>query len=234
MNSPARFRFRLQPIAELSERAQPGTGFHHSRLKLVLIIAASRDRLWITTAPSNCAKLSLSVQEMYRTLRVTISPELLSIVVLFVAGFVLLTIWREPILNTLRRSWRGRKRKSKTDKTPLPTRNKTKATPRTRKRRKRDQFRPSSRERAVPYEEFLGSNEWRSIRKRVLERDGYRCQRCGATQELQVHHLTYERRGRELLSDLTVLCNRCHRFAHRHGLLGVAEQSRRDRNRSGR
>ena len=36
------------------------------------------------------------------------------------------------------------------------------------------------------------------------------------TDNLEVHHRTYERLGEELASDLTVLCNRCHHVHHQH------------------
>jgi hypothetical protein len=42
----------------------------------------------------------------------------------------------------------------------------------------------------------------------------YRCQRCQARQDLQVHHKTYERLGRERDDDLEVLCDSCHHGHH--------------------
>lgn len=46
---------------------------------------------------------------------------------------------------------------------------------------------------------------------------------CGDTQ-IQLHHTTYERVGRELLTDLTPLCARCHALVHvleRRGDIGI-------------
>jgi 5-methylcytosine-specific restriction endonuclease McrA len=77
------------------------------------------------------------------------------------------------------------------------------------------------------YAEYLRSNKWRDLRQQVFQRDGPSCQLCGGTSELQIHHLTYEPRGRESVDDLTVLCKKCHKRAHREGLLGVSEQQDR-------
>lgn len=68
--------------------------------------------------------------------------------------------------------------------------------------------------REMPYNEYLRTKEWREKRMRVLLRDGYRCTKCGSSEQLNVHHLTYERRGAERYADLTTLCRRCHRKEH--------------------
>lgn len=62
---------------------------------------------------------------------------------------------------------------------------------------------------------------------------------CGKTDELQLHHLTYERLGDEDLSDLTPLCADCHAMVHvleRRGLIGLdfsgfVNERRAERNR---
>lgn len=51
---------------------------------------------------------------------------------------------------------------------------------------------------------------WREIRRKVLERDGYQCQTCSATERLHVHHLTYAHEGRERMEELITLCASCH------------------------
>ncbi len=67
----------------------------------------------------------------------------------------------------------------------------------------------------MPYKDYLKSDEWRRLRLMVLRRAGGRCERCGKNNgEWNVHHLTYDRRGNELLSDLVLLCKRCHDVAH--------------------
>jgi hypothetical protein len=47
----------------------------------------------------------------------------------------------------------------------------------------------------------------------MLRSADYRCERCGSpgdARSLEVHHLTYERLGRELPEDLMVVCWPCH------------------------
>lgn len=64
------------------------------------------------------------------------------------------------------------------------------------------------------YGGYMASPEWYARRLAVFRRDGNKCRGCGADAE-QVHHLTYERVGREDLADLVSVCERCHRFLHR-------------------
>lgn len=68
--------------------------------------------------------------------------------------------------------------------------------------------------RVMPYPEYLQTEHWRGLRAAKLEEAGYRCQLCNGAAGLEVHHRTYERRGRELLDDLTVLCVDCHGKFH--------------------
>jgi hypothetical protein len=71
------------------------------------------------------------------------------------------------------------------------------------------------------YVDYLESPGWQLTRKEALTRADFKCQRCGASDtELNVHHLTYERLGEELPSDLVVLCRRCHQ--REHGIGGAA------------
>ena len=64
------------------------------------------------------------------------------------------------------------------------------------------------------YEKYLTSPSWRVTRNRALKQAGWKCNRCPQRRGLQVHHLTYERLGRELDTDLEVLCEDCHRGHH--------------------
>jgi hypothetical protein len=53
------------------------------------------------------------------------------------------------------------------------------------------------------------------LRRQVLERDGWRCQDCGAAKELQVHHIkSRSRLGGDVMENLITLCARCHRKRH--------------------
>lgn len=67
------------------------------------------------------------------------------------------------------------------------------------------------------YGEYLQSPAWRERRRAALLRSGSRCQICGATRALQVHHVTYVRVGEEFPDDLRVVCVECHVEIHNTG-----------------
>jgi hypothetical protein len=70
--------------------------------------------------------------------------------------------------------------------------------------------------RAMPYEDYLRTPEWRARRQEALKRAQYRCYLCNTNQSpLEVHHRTYERLGAEAPEDLYVLCDSCHQWYHR-------------------
>jgi hypothetical protein len=66
----------------------------------------------------------------------------------------------------------------------------------------------------LPYREYLQSNWWKSKRHQKIKNAGGACEQCGARRRLQVHHLNYERLGREKDKDIQVLCGRCHEEEH--------------------
>jgi 5-methylcytosine-specific restriction endonuclease McrA len=68
--------------------------------------------------------------------------------------------------------------------------------------------------KAVVYAEYIRSPEWAKVRVRKLREVGWKCERCGRKKHLQAHHLTYERLGRERLSDLEICCRGCHSREH--------------------
>lgn len=53
------------------------------------------------------------------------------------------------------------------------------------------------------------SDQWKTIRSQRLEFDGQLCVFCKSPAE-EVHHVTYENAGREVLADLRSLCRICH------------------------
>jgi 5-methylcytosine-specific restriction endonuclease McrA len=65
-----------------------------------------------------------------------------------------------------------------------------------------------------PYREYLKSSEWAVVRRLALEQADNACRMCGSTQQLDVHHRTYERLGSERLADVVVLCHKCHGDYH--------------------
>ena len=62
---------------------------------------------------------------------------------------------------------------------------------------------------------YIRTDHWKALRREARKRDGNRCVECGATERLEVHHLTYERIGRERLEDVVTLCQPCHAEADR-------------------
>jgi len=66
----------------------------------------------------------------------------------------------------------------------------------------------------IPYRQYLRLNYWKRISLDAKERAGFRCQLCNSESDLETHHRSYERRGREESSDLTVLCSECHGKFH--------------------
>lgn len=65
------------------------------------------------------------------------------------------------------------------------------------------------------YQAYLQTPQWKQKRIDKFSQVGYECQLCPSKTRLQVHHRTYKRLGRELLSDLTVLCEKCHKIFHK-------------------
>ncbi|HNS49854.1 MAG TPA: group II intron reverse transcriptase/maturase [Anaerolineae bacterium] len=57
--------------------------------------------------------------------------------------------------------------------------------------------------------------EWWTIRARVLQRDGYRCLKCGAMENLEVHHV--KPKGGNRMDNLETLCNYCHVLTPSYG-----------------
>lgn len=67
------------------------------------------------------------------------------------------------------------------------------------------------------YAVYLNSPEWGRKRREALDRAGGKCERCTETENLEVHHITYDRLGYERPQDLQVLCNPCHAAEHGRG-----------------
>ena len=65
--------------------------------------------------------------------------------------------------------------------------------------------------------------DWDQRRKKVYQRDGYQCQRCGVSgnAELHAHHkVPKSKGGSHRLSNLTTLCSDCHSQVHHHAVGG--------------
>jgi 5-methylcytosine-specific restriction endonuclease McrA len=62
----------------------------------------------------------------------------------------------------------------------------------------------------------LDPDSYRKLRTEVLERDGWRCQYCGASDHLEVHHIrSRSRLGDDTDENLITLCADCHSDIHR-------------------
>lgn len=81
-------------------------------------------------------------------------------------------------------------------------------------KKKNCQRTPPTKMPFVPYGEYLLSKWWKQKRAQKLKSVGSQCEKCHAKKSLHVHHLNYDRLGRERHSDLQVLCKRCHEYEH--------------------
>lgn len=52
------------------------------------------------------------------------------------------------------------------------------------------------------------------MRINLFKTRGKKCERCGSTKRIEVHHKTYVRLCNEKSTDLEVLCNLCHAKEH--------------------
>jgi 5-methylcytosine-specific restriction endonuclease McrA len=61
----------------------------------------------------------------------------------------------------------------------------------------------------------LGPRMYRRLMKCVLERDQWKCQKCGSLENLQVHHkIKRSQQGNDALENLVTLCSYCHMAEH--------------------
>lgn len=67
----------------------------------------------------------------------------------------------------------------------------------------------------LPYNLYLRTQHWKQMRALAIDRYGRTCVLCDGDDNVNVHHRTYERIGRERLDDLVVLCRKCHASHHR-------------------
>lgn len=70
------------------------------------------------------------------------------------------------------------------------------------------------------YQLYLLSPEWKQRRIGCYKRAGKHCEGCRRGNRLSTHHLTYERIFNEPLTDLMMLCERCHKFIEQQAKLG--------------
>ena len=67
------------------------------------------------------------------------------------------------------------------------------------------------------YAEQLQTKQWKAFREFVFSARGKRCEMCGDTMNLQIHHPKYKN-GRKAweytCNEVRVLCNNCHKIVH--------------------
>lgn len=69
----------------------------------------------------------------------------------------------------------------------------------------------------MPYKEQLKDKRWFDFREHVFNCKGRKCEICGSTEFLQVHHLRYKKKHyawEYKVHDMQVLCRRCHTKIH--------------------
>lgn len=64
------------------------------------------------------------------------------------------------------------------------------------------------------YKKYLQGDHWEEFKKLIFEWRGRKCQLCQSQRKLQVHHMTYKRRGKEDPRDVLIVCDSCHKFIH--------------------
>jgi hypothetical protein len=84
------------------------------------------------------------------------------------------------------------------------------------KQQKEDDIRKAEvlRLKSLPYSQYLQTDHWKNIAYQAKRKAGFRCQMCNSSGLLNAHHRTYERRGEEWLTDITVVCEACHEHFH--------------------
>lgn len=61
----------------------------------------------------------------------------------------------------------------------------------------------------------LNTQAYRARHRRILERDGWRCQACGSMSGLEVHHIELRSHsGGDSEDNLITVCSGCHRAIH--------------------
>ncbi len=66
-----------------------------------------------------------------------------------------------------------------------------------------------------PTRNRLAPDEYAALQRKILQRDGWRCQLCGSMRALEIHHLQRRSQsGVDSEDNLVTLCSECHRALH--------------------
>lgn len=76
---------------------------------------------------------------------------------------------------------------------------------------------PKTKDNFIPYDKQLKDKRWRNLRQEIIKERGEKCELCGKTRNLCVHHKVYIK-GRYAWEypkkHLIVLCRECHEKVH--------------------
>lgn len=67
------------------------------------------------------------------------------------------------------------------------------------------------------YEDYVKSDEWKSVKERLIKERGRVCEKCGQEKpkSMHLHHKNYDNvLGKERDEDLMLLCEDCHNELH--------------------
>ncbi len=87
-------------------------------------------------------------------------------------------------------------------------------------------FEAHRKSRFYNYHKYLQSEEWKTIRNQVIERDNGLCLHCKINPAQEVHHKHYNNIYREKIDDLESVCSNCHREIHKSILNEISRQVR--------
>jgi hypothetical protein len=82
--------------------------------------------------------------------------------------------------------------------------------------------------RHANYRAYINSKAWKKRRNKFLKDFGYCCQICGSPYDIEVHHLSYQRLGKEQDRDLQALCRGCHENTHEGSKIWIADPITRE------
>lgn len=66
----------------------------------------------------------------------------------------------------------------------------------------------------MQYDRYIGSAKWAHRKQAFFATHPRECVACGTTEDVQVHHRTYDRFTQELDDDLVALCQEHHSIVH--------------------
>lgn len=61
---------------------------------------------------------------------------------------------------------------------------------------------------------YMQTKQWSELKEHRLRIAQNKCEHCGSTNKLHLHHVTYERLTQEHIEDVVILCEECHNKVH--------------------